>query len=91
MINKRTLSNIGPIFKINKDSKLIFFKFFFVLHLKRMGDSRAYGLAIITIILLLVAAVLLAYDDRQHDNHRRVEEREVERPTIRLPFDFGAL
>lgn len=56
-----------------------------------MGDSRAYGLAIITIILLLVTAVLLAYDDRQHDNHRRVEEREVERPTIRLPFDFGAL
>ncbi len=56
-----------------------------------MGDSWAYGLAVVTIILLLIAAVLLAYDDRQHDNRRRLEEREVERPTVRLPFNFGAL
>jgi len=56
-----------------------------------MHSARSYGLAIVTIILLFVAAVLLAYDDRQHDNHHRVEERERNRPLFQLPLDFGAL
>lgn len=56
-----------------------------------MHDGWAYGLAIVTIILLFIAAVLLAHDDSQHDNRHRVEEHERSRPLIQLPLDFGAL
>ena len=56
-----------------------------------MNQGWAIGLAVLVIILLFVAAVLLAHDDHQHDNHHRVEHKERNRAVIHIPLDFGAL
>ena len=55
----------------------------------KMHDSWSYGVAIVTIILLFVAAVLIAHQDRQHDNKDRLKRKS--RPVLKLPLDFGAL
>nr|QBK91886.1 MAG: hypothetical protein LCPAC304_02270 [Pithovirus LCPAC304] len=54
-----------------------------------MHDAWSYGVAIITIILLFVAAVLIVHQDRQQDNRDRLKRKN--KPVLQLPLDFGAL
>jgi len=50
-----------------------------------------YGFAVVVIVLLLIAAALIAYEDSQEDNRKRVRFAPRETPVVQLPLDFGAL
>lgn len=56
-----------------------------------MHNDWIYGLAIITIILLFIAAAILAYDDSKRDNSDRVKKQLEPKTHLKLPLDFGAL
>jgi len=55
-----------------------------------MEDSWCYWLAFFAIILLLIAGAILAYDDHQRDNSRRLRDRD-DSARLQFPLDFGAL